>query len=98
MEVSAGAARSRLRARLVELECKDAALHSLHDFRRGHAQDMVAAGADLGTILRAGQWSSPAFMRYLDVEQLEGAAVVEAHCAESSDDEGGARCCSGAAP
>ena len=58
----------------------------LHDFRRGHAQDMVDKGANLRTILLAGEWKSPAFLAYLDWSTLEAGAVMEAHLEESEDE------------
>ena len=51
-------------------------------------------GATLGEILRAGDWKSPAFLLYLDAEQLEMDRVAEAHdIYGSSDEEDGMRCC-----
>ena len=35
----------------------------------------------------AGEWRSPAFLKYLDVMELESAAVVEAHLEEESDED-----------
>ena len=59
-----------------------------HDIRIGHALDLQCAGAPLCEILEAGEWSSPAFLKYLDLHQLNTKLVVEAHCGESdSDDE-----------
>ncbi len=52
-----------------------------HDFRRGHAQDMVESGCTLG------EWRSPAFMAYVDYAKLEAAAVVAAHAGDSSDSD-----------
>ena len=60
----------------------------LHDFRRGHAQDLLEAGASLMTILRAGEWRSAAFMAYLDTAEMEARAVLQAHLGQSSDEEG----------
>ena len=37
-------------------------------------------------MLSAGGWRSPAFMKYLDVTELERDAALEAHVAESSSD------------
>tara|TARA_B100000780_G_C20973801_1_gene388888 strand:- start:220 stop:432 length:213 start_codon:yes stop_codon:yes gene_type:complete len=62
-------------------------MYKTHDIRRGHAQDLLANGASLALILRAGQWRSPAFLEYLDLEALEKGAVVEAHLDESSSDD-----------
>jgi hypothetical protein len=55
-------------------------------FRRGHARDMVQFGSRIGEILAAGQWKSPAFLQYLDWQELEAAAVVEAVMAESASE------------
>ena len=40
-------------------------------------------GAPLYEILKAGEWASPAFLKYLDLHTLECDAVVEAHVDES---------------
>ena len=72
---------------LKELEVKDARLYRTHDFRRGHARDMQAWGRTLAEILAAGEWSSPAFMKYLDMMALERDAVMEAHLDESGDED-----------
>ena len=48
---------------------------------------MQAAEAPLCDILAAGQWKTPAFMAYIDVDELETAAVIQAHMDESSGDE-----------
>ena len=55
--------------------------------RRGHAQDLVESEAPLKEILRAGEWRSPAYLEYLDIQQLEDDFVVEAHMNESSGGE-----------
>ena len=58
----------------------------LHDFRRGHAQDLTERGASLAQILRAGEWRTPAFMCYLNLQKLEKDAVVQAHVDESGSE------------
>ena len=58
-----------------------------HDLRRGHAKDLQQVGASLREILDAGQWRSPRFLKYLDMDSLEKDLVVSAHIAESSDEE-----------
>ena len=58
-----------------------------HVLRRGHADDLWASGASLWVILSAGQWSSPAFLQYLDTATLEADAVLQAHLDESSGEE-----------
>ena len=86
-EFSAGMALTRLRYTLSLLGVLDAVKYRTHDLRRGHARDLQENGASLGEILAAGQWRSPAFLSYLDPDELEGGAVVEAHMEESSDSE-----------
>ena len=46
----------------------------------------VASGAPLYQILQAGEWSSPAFLSYLDINSLEAQAVLQAHVDESGSD------------
>ena len=85
--ISPGAALSFLRNLLEWLEVPSAGSHRTHDLRRGHAKDLQLSGASLAEILAAGQWRSPAFLQYLDVEQLEHDAVVAAHLDESSESD-----------
>jgi hypothetical protein len=48
----------------------------------------ACAGAPLWQILEAGEWRSPAFLKYLDLQRLETDLVVQAHVDESeSEDE-----------
>ena len=76
-----------LRARLKLLKVENYSVYRSHDFRRGHARDLQARGAHLYEILAAGEWRSPAFLRYMDLMDLERDVVVEAHMDESSEDE-----------
>jgi len=76
-----------LRDRLRRIGVEQADHYRTQDFRRGHARDLQANGSHLRDILNAGEWRSPAFLSYLDVAQLEQDVVVEAHLAESSDEE-----------
>ena len=46
----------------------------------------VVKGAPLWVILAAGEWTSPAFLRYLDIHRLETDLVIQAHI-ENSDEE-----------
>ena len=62
-----------------------AGAYRAHDLRRGHARDLQASGASLYTLLAAGEWSSPAFMQYIDKVALENSVVEEAHVDEFSD-------------
>jgi len=77
-----------LRELLAELQVPQAPMHRTHDFRRGHAEDMRRSGAKLCEILAAGDWSSAAFMVYLDRERLECDAVAEAQAGFSDSDSG----------
>ena len=71
---------------LEKLRVPRAKAYRLHDFRRGHAQDMAAKGRTLAQILRAGDWRSSAFAIYLDTPDIQARAVVEtALNAEDSD-------------
>ena len=77
--ISAAAALRTLREMLAALGVQEAGLSRLHDLRRGHAKDLQdEAGATLAEILAAGEWRSCAFMAYLDRDDLERDAVVEA--------------------
>ena len=82
-----GYALKALRNMLRRLQVPQAGVYRTHDIRRGHAQDLLVKGASLSEILRAGQWKSPAFLEYLDLEVLEKGAVLEANLDESSSDD-----------
>ena len=87
MHMRPDTARSAFRGRLAALGYADSATFNLHDFRRGAAHDLAAAGGGLRQILEAGEWSSPAFLKYLDTEQLGKKVAVEACLDDSGDDE-----------
>ena len=78
---------SGLRDMLRQLNIPDAKLYRTHDLRRGHCQDLVDSGSTVAEILRAGQWKSAAFLQYVDMDDLERGAVMEAHMDESSSDD-----------
>jgi hypothetical protein len=86
-QFSASFARSELKRRLAKIGIADAEQYVLHDMRRGHAQDLVESGCSLHQILKAGEWVSPAFLKYLDLAKVDRDSVVQAHVAES-DSEG----------
>ena len=65
-----------LRRRVVLCGTLDAAEFTLHCFRRGHARDLCEAGNNLAVILRAGGWTSSAFLAYLDLQKLSDDAVA----------------------
>ena len=75
-----------LRNCLTALGVEQAGQYRTQDFRRGHAEDLRASGAPLRAILEAGEWRSPAFMSYLNVELLESEMVLQAHYDESDED------------
>ena len=69
-----------LRELLTELNIEHAMVYRLHDFRRGHAEDLRRLpGSTLADILEAGDWSSSAFKDYLDKRSLERDRVAAAH-------------------
>ena len=76
-----------LRHWLSALGIQDANKYRTHDIRRGHARDLQRAGSSLWQILQAGEWRSAAFLAYMDKQELECAATLDAHIDESSDDE-----------
>jgi hypothetical protein len=48
---------------------------SSHAFRRGMAQEILDLGGSLGTLLKAGDWCSSAFLKYLRHQQTEDVAA-----------------------
>ena len=50
---------------------------STHAFRRGMAQDIVNNGGTLATLLKAGDWHSKAFFKYLRDSQVQDKAIAE---------------------
>ena len=48
---------------------------------------LSCSGAPLWEILEAGEWTSPAFLKYLDLHRLDAELVVQAHVGESDSDE-----------
>ena len=68
-----------LRDMLSFLNVPDAGQFRTHDLRRGHAEDLKLSGENLFQILKASEWRSPAFLSYLDVNELESATVGAIH-------------------
>ena len=85
--LSAPGVLAALRRWLQVLQVPDALHYRTHDIRRGHARDLQRSGSSLLEILHAGEWRSAAFLSYLDTDDLECDATLEAHLCESSDDE-----------
>ena len=76
-----------LRVLLKLAQVKDFATYRLHHLRRGHALDLQLSGAPLAEILAAGEWRSPAFMKYLNMRQLKEGLVVQAHLEEPEPED-----------
>ena len=70
-----------------DLRCGGATLGQI--LRAGVAACLWGAGAHGCTPLCLGDWRSPAFLHYLDQEQLEMERTVEVHHGDSSDESGG---------
>ena len=81
--ITPASALSVLRDVLDKLGVDDAWAYRTHDFRRGHAQDLIESGSPLSVILAAGEWKSPAFLAYINEHFLERDVVVNAHMDES---------------
>ena len=47
---------------------------------------VCAIGAPLWKILEAGEWRSPAFLKYLDLHSLDRDLVIQAHVVESDSE------------
>ena len=84
--ISAYVARAKLREMLGALGVQESGSYRTHDLRRGHALDLQLSGAPLWEILQAGEWSSPAFLKYLDLHCLDRDLVVQAHAGESDSE------------
>ena len=85
--ITATSALVELRRLLAIMGVDEAVLYRTHDLRRGHALDLQCSGAPLYQILEAGEWSSPAFLKYLDMNRLDTELVVQAHLDESDDSD-----------
>ena len=79
-------ASSDLKARLAGLGIAHAYSYWPHDVRRGNTQDLTERGSSLIEILRARERRTPAFLKYVDVQELEKDAVVQTHVIESDSD------------
>ena len=87
MTLTAQAVGAVLKQCCAMLKLEHAQLYRLHDLRRGHAEDLRRSGAPLKVILEAGQWTSPRFLNYLNLDELERDLVIEAHVAESDEED-----------
>ena len=78
---------SVLRELLKTIGVDEAEEYVAHDVRRGHADDLLRRGATLLEIFTPGDWRFVAFLTYLDAHRLERNNTMEAHLADSNDDE-----------
>ena len=77
-----------LRRFLKVLKFNQADQLTLKAFRAGKATELAKAGHSLGHILQAGEWRSAAFLRYVDVEQVEiHTAFEEVYASGEEDDD-----------
>ena len=61
------------------------------DVKRGHARDLIQKpSGTLKEVMAMGQWRSSALIDYLDINEIEASAVIEAHIADSEtvDEDG----------
>ena len=84
--LSPSSANDLLRQCLAAGRVPKAAAFRCHDLRRGHCKDLQQAGATLRAILEAGEWTSPRYLEYLDLEELERDIVIDAHLVESDEE------------
>ena len=60
------------------LQHEGTASYRCYNIRRGHADGLWRSGASLAKMLQWGEWSSPSYLKYMDLTDLEASAVVEA--------------------
>ena len=77
-----------LRHRMRKLGMPMSEAYETKDFRRGHARDLIEKpGGTLKEVMAMGQWKSSALIDYLDINEIEAGAVIEAHIAESETED-----------
>ena len=76
----------RLRRRLAQLGEVHPERFASNALRRGAATDVFRRTGSIAAVLHAGDWSSPAFLKYLKEEAVDPEAVAAA-LADASDDE-----------
>ena len=78
-----------VRHALAVVGIRNTAAYGTHDFRRGHAYDMLVSGATLAAILFAGGWKSARSLpSYLPGEIVERKAALQAELEASDSDSG----------
>ena len=68
----------RIKEVAADVGIPEASRFGTHVFRRGMAQDILDYGGSLASLLRAGSWSSSAYLKYLRSSQPQDAAVAQA--------------------
>ena len=79
--------RRRMKQLAHEAEVDDWTHVGTHGRRRGMAQDIIDSGNSLAVLLKAGGWSSAAFLDYLRADQASDAAVSQALVYMSDSEE-----------
>lgn len=65
----------------------EAARRSSREFRRGTARELLRAGAALSVVLQSGEWTSGAYRRYIDANEVDQLALFDSIEALSDDDQ-----------
>ena len=81
---SADGQRKALKRRLKIIGVERPEEYALHDFRRGHARDLVDSDCSLAQLLAAGD-HSPAFLLYQDLHKVQADATAAACILGDSD-------------
>ena len=61
-----------------EIGLEDPERYGTHALRRGMAQDILDMGGQLPSLLKAGDWCSSAYLKYLRASQTDDTAVARA--------------------
>ena len=71
---------------LTLLAVPGASSFTLKAFRAGKATALAAAGYSIGVIICAGEWSSRAFLAYIDGDAVDAAQLLQQALAASNDE------------
>ena len=77
----------RMKQLVAKIGVQDSERYGTHAVRRGMAQDILDMGGQLPALLKAGDWRSSAYLRYLRVSQTDDVAVAQAAMFLSDSDE-----------
>lgn len=73
---TAGQVLGYLRMHLGRIACDRADQYTLKTFRAGRATALAAKGVNLRDILRAGEWRSAAFLRYVGEDAVDASTFL----------------------